>query len=230
MGNRLYYGNFIDGYDFKRNSSEGSDISLDYSTSYISKNLNIKALPPGVPTTGSPYTINPSATTFVENSKVRLDLTDVADKLKKGSLISFSFNITHDQINGTTSTTCYGANNEFKNANFNLQLSITLNQDYATPYTFLTSSQFQDAIGTGTLAEGRFLPILDAQDGNSLTDLFNNALVTPAEQCVFVKSNSSINDATQQQGFNVLASPGNSQFDLQILAMKYTSTDLNFIL
>lgn len=226
MGNRLYYGNFIDGYDFKRNSSEGSNISLDYSTSYISKDLNITGLPAGVPTTGNPYTINPSATTFVENSKVRIDLTDVANKLKKGSLISFSFNITHDQINGTTSTTCYSANDNFKNANFNLQLSITLDQDYTTPYTFLTSSQFQDAIGTGTLAEGRFLPILDAQDGNSLTDLFNNALVTPAEQCVFVKSNSSITDATAQQGFNVIASPGNTEFDLQILAMKYTSADL----
>jgi len=227
MGNRLYYGNFIDGYDFKRNSSEGSNIALDYSTSYISKDLFILGLPAGAPITGNSYTINPSATTLVENSKVRIDLIDIANKLKKGSLVSFSFNIAHDQINGTTSTTCYSANDEFKNANFNLELSITLDQNYSSPYDFFISSQFQDAFGTGTLADGRYLPILDAQDGNSLTDLFNNALVAPAIQCVFVKSNSSISDATAQQGVAITAVPGSTSFDLQILAMKFTSTDLN---
>ena len=59
MGNRLYYGNFIDGYDFKRNSSEGSNIALDYSTSYISRDLSIQDLPTGAPITGNTYTINP---------------------------------------------------------------------------------------------------------------------------------------------------------------------------
>jgi len=227
MGNRLYYGNFIDGYDFKRNSSEGSNISLDYSTSYISKDLSIQALPTGAPFTGNTYTINPSVSTSVENSKVTINFDEIADKLKAGAVVSFDFNLTHDQINGTTATTCYIANNEFKNDNFNLQLSITLDQDYSSPYDFFISGQFQDAFGTGTLADGRYLPILDAQDGNSLTDLFNNALVAPAEQCVFVKSNSSISDATAQQGVAITAVPGSNSFDLQILAMKFTSTDLS---
>lgn len=227
MGNRLYYGNFIDGYDFKRNSSEGSNISLDYSTSYVAKDLSIQALPTGVPITGNNYTINPSASTSVQNSKVTINFDEIADKLKIGAVVSFDFNITHDQINGTTTTDCYIANNMFENANFNLQLSITLDQDYSSPYDFFISSQFQDAFGTGTLADGRYQPILDAQNGNSLTDLFNNVLVTPAEQCTFVKSNSSISDATAQQGVAITAVPGSNSFDLQILAMKFTSTDLS---
>ena len=140
---------FIVYYYVYTDSQTASYISLDYSTSYVAKDLSIQDLPTGAPITGNTYTINPSASTSVQNSKVTINFNEIADKLKAGAIVSFDFNLTHDQINGTTSTTCYAANDEFKNANFNLQLSITLDQDYSSPYDFFISSQFQDAFGTG---------------------------------------------------------------------------------
>jgi|TARA_R110002110_G_scaffold76594_2_gene201682 hypothetical protein len=226
MGNRLFYGNFIDGYDFKRNSNLGTNISLNYSTSYLRKDLSFLSLAQGIPENGVNYTINPSQSTAVENSKINVDISEIADKLKIGSIINFSFNFTHDSLNGTSSTTCFDDNVEFKNADFNLDISITLDQNYSSPYDLFVSSQFQDAFGTGTLAEGRFLPILDAQNGNSLTDLFNNALLSPAVSCVFVKNNSSINDSTTQQGVTITAVPGDNSFDLQIIAMNFQNIDV----
>ena len=225
MSNRLFYGNFVDGYDFKRNSAEGSNIALNYSTSYTSKNVDFITLGFPSPGNGVSYTIS-GTTENIENSKITVDLSEIAEKLKTGSVIGLSFRFEHAKLTGTTTTDCFIDNEEFSNGVFSLSISITLNEDYTSVYDLVTSSQFEEAVGTGILADGRFQPIASADTGSSLTDLFNNYLSSPAITCTFTKVNSSITDATNQQGFALTgAAPGSDTFELQTIAMKYQAVD-----
>ena len=225
MSNRLIYGNFIDGYNFKRTDSTGSNISLDYTTSYSSIPLDFIAAPDGLPGNGISYTLS-GTSEAISNSKITFDFTDIADKLVQGAVLSLGFAFETSKITGTTSTACYIANENFENDTFSLSISITLDANYSSVYDFLTSTLFEEAIGTGTLADARFMPLATADTGSSLTDLFNNFLVTPALSCVFTKFNSSITDPTSQQGFALTGvSPGSNTFELQVIAMQYQSPD-----
>ena len=58
MSNRLFYGNFVDGYNFRRNSAEGSNIALNYSTTYVSKNVDFITLTLPSPGNGIAYTLS----------------------------------------------------------------------------------------------------------------------------------------------------------------------------
>ena len=225
MSNRLFYGNFVDGYDFKRGTAEGSNISLNYSTTYESRNVDFKTLPGAIPGDGIPYTLSGTSES-IANSKITFDLSLIANDLKVGAIIGFSFDLEHAKLTGTTTTSCYDANADFSNNTFDFSINITLSQNYTSVYDFLISDQFEEAIGTGTLAEARFKPLATADLGSSLTDLFNNYLSKPATTCVFDKFNSSITDATDQQGFAVTGvSPGANTFELQVIAMQYRATD-----
>ena len=226
MSNRLFYGNFIDGYDFRRNSSEGSNISLDYTTSYISSNVDFLTISPApAPGNGITYTLS-GTTESIENSAITVDLSNIANKLKQGAVVGLSFRLEHSKRTGTTSTTCFLANEIFSNGVFALSVNITLSQAYTSVYDFITSSQFEEAIGTGILADGRFQTLAAADTGSSLTDLFNNYLSVPADTCTFTKFNSSITDATNQQGFLLSgAAPGSNTFQLQTIAMQYKAID-----
>tara|TARA_R110002153_G_scaffold49454_1_gene139424 strand:- start:2839 stop:7662 length:4824 start_codon:yes stop_codon:yes gene_type:complete len=225
MSNRLFYGNFIDGYDFKYGSAQGSTIALNYSTQYVSSNLDFISLIAPVPGNGAAYTISGS-TENINNSKITFNLTQISDKLKINSVVSFSFSFEQAKLTGTTTTICYEANEDFKNANFNLSISITLDQDYSSVYDFCSSPQFENAIGTGTLVDARFKILSAADTGSSLTDLFNNQLTKPPNTCTFNKFNSSITDATNQQGFALTGvAPGSNTFELQVIAMNYRATD-----
>ena len=225
MSNRLFYGNFVDGYNFRRNSAEGSNIALNYSTTYVSKNVDFITLALPSPGNGIAYTLS-GTTENIDNSKITINLAEISNKLKAGAVIGLSFRFEHAKLTGTTTTDCYISNNEFKNAIFPLTISITLSEDYSSVYDFVSSAQFQDAIGTGILSDGRFETLPLADTGNSLTDLFNNTLSSPAIDCTFTKFNSSITDATAQQGFALTGvSPGSDTFELQVIAMNYQSID-----
>ena len=225
MSNRLFYGNFVDGYDFKRNSDQGSNIALNYSTKYLASNVDFINLAFPNPGNGVPYTIS-GTTENILNSKITVDLAEVSSKLKQGAVIGLSFRLEHDKLTGTTTTACYVSNNEFSNGVFSISITITLDQDFSSVYDFVSSSLFAEAIGTGILSDGRFQPMATADEGSSLTDLFNNTLSSPAISCTFTKFNSSITDATAQQGFALTGvSPGSDTFELQVLAMNYQNID-----
>lgn len=220
MGNRLIYGNYTDNFDIV--NINGQNIPMDYSTAHIEQELDFKSVTGPVFSQGTAYTINPSQTTTVPNSLATVDLSEIEDQLKRGSQIGFTIKLEHDSINGTTTTSCYSDNAGFKSTDTTLNITINLTQDYASVYDFITSSDFEDAIGT---EEGvNFEPMADADQGYSLTDKFNAALVPPQITCAFTKEISSVTDATQQQGFPISISPGATTFTLQTLAMKYTNT------
>ena len=221
MGNRLMYGNYVDGYDIV--NSRKQKIAIDYSTALNSIPLDFKRLPAGVFSTGENYTINPNTTTTVVNSVCTFNLSSINTLLKEGATIDFNVRIEHSSLNGTTTTTCYLANTAFKSDDTNLTFQITLTANYVDVYDFSISADFINAIGT--ILNTNFQPIATADQGNSLTDKFNAALVPPSTSCTFSKLNSSITNSTTQQGFNIISTPGSTSIGLQVIAMQYRSTD-----
>jgi len=229
QGNRLMYGNYVDGYNITRPDADGNNIAIDYNTSLVNTLLGFSELPFGLLNNGETYTIdpNPGQSENIENSKVTIDLTAIADKLNANALIGLTFDFHSDKrVFFPSNTTAATENVDFENQPFTLNVNITLDQDYATPYDFFNSPLFAERIGT--ILNTNFQPLATADQGNSLTDFFNNELSSPAIGTYpFVKHNSSITDATNQQGFTLSNfAPGSNTCDIQVIAMAFQSTDL----
>ena len=229
QGNRLMYGNYVDGYNISRPDANGNTIAVDYNTSLVNTIVGFAELPLGLLNNGLTYTLdpNPGQSEIIPNSKVTIDFSSIADKLKANSLIGLTFNFDSDKrVFFPTGTAAATANIDFENQPFTLSVNITLDQDYASPYDFFNSPLFAERIGT--ILGTNFEPIATADQGNSLTDFFNNELSSPAIGTYpFVKYNSSISDASIQQGFNISNfSPGSNTCDIQTIAMAFQSIDL----
>ena len=229
QGNRLMYGNYVDGYNITRPDADGNNIAIDYNTSLVNTLLGFSELPFGLLNNGETYTIdpNPGQSENIENSKVTIDLTAIADKLNANALIGLTFDFHSDKrVFFPSNTTAATENVDFENQPFTLNVNITLDQDYATPYDLFNSPLFAERIGT--ILNTNFQPLATADQGNSLTDFFNNELSSPAIGTYpFVKHNSSITDATNQQGFTLSNfAPGSNTCDIQVIAMAFQSTDL----
>jgi len=229
QGNRLMYGNYVDGYNITRPDADGNNIAINYNTSLVNTIVGFAELPLGLLNNGLTYTLdpNPGQSEIIPNSKVTIDFSSIADKLKANSLIGLTFNFDSDKrVFFPTGTAAATANINFENQPFTLSVNITLDQDYASPYDFFNSPLFAERIGT--ILGTNFKPIATADQGNSLTDFFNNELSSPAIGTYpFVKYNSSISDATNQQGFRLSNfSPGSNTCDIQTIAMAFQSIDL----
>ena len=81
MGNRLMYGNYVDGWDLKRGSAP---TQFNYSTDLVSEPIGLKNL--SYIRSSSDYTIGGSTQTIV-NSQLDLDLTNAVGNLKTGATI-----------------------------------------------------------------------------------------------------------------------------------------------
>tara|TARA_R110000803_G_scaffold95241_2_gene163049 strand:- start:361 stop:5151 length:4791 start_codon:yes stop_codon:yes gene_type:complete len=227
QGNRLMYGNYIDGYNITRPDADGSKVSIDYNTSLITTPILFDELPQGIVGSGIDYNIDPASTLQYINSKITFDLSITNGKLKKDAYLGFSLNCEHQTTEvgaGQSTNPAWVQNDDFANPQFVLQVNITLDADYNSTWDFIQSPLFQDAIGT--VLNLNFQPMATANLGNSLTDFFNNELSSPVTGYSFSKNLSSINSATSQQGFLITdAAPGSDVFSLQILAMKYQNID-----
>ena len=215
QGNRLIYGNYTDGYDII--NAAGQDIPINFTTSLFTNDILFDDLPEATMSTGAVYTINPNTNTTVQNSKISFDLSDFANRLVKGSSLAFTVFIQHSQLNGDTGDACYDS--AFENTPFELSVIFPVNRNYTSVYEMVNSIEFSERIGT--VLNTNFQPLATSTQGNSLTDLFNTVTIVPTN-CVFTKSNSSI-DSQTQQGFRIGSTVGSNVFSLQVLAMKYNS-------
>ena len=227
QGNRLMYGNYVDGYNFTTGSSEGTRISLDYNTRIINTPILSQDLPFASFASGLSYDIDSSDNKSYTNNALTFDLSETNGKLLKGAFLGLLFNIeSHETTvaSGQEDNPAWLANDKFKNSNFTLEVNITLDENYSSTYDLLSSTLFQDAIGT--VFNTNFKPIADADKGVSLTDFFNNELSSPSSSFQFSKFNSGITSSTNQQGFFLSGiSPGSDTFNIQVIGMQYQNVD-----
>ena len=69
MGNRLIYGNYVDGYNITNENDQ--KIAIDYSTELVSKNVGFEQLPEPSIANGDNYTIDPNNTVTATNAKAQ---------------------------------------------------------------------------------------------------------------------------------------------------------------
>jgi hypothetical protein len=199
MGNRLMYGNYVEGYDLI--DSLGEPVKFEYQTSLVSSDIGLTSTDTSLDS-GS-YSIDGVVT--VPDSVVYIDL-DGKD-LNEGSAFNLSLTLTHDQWSGDTPFPTETTEN------VRLNFAFFLSKDYSSVYELASSIEFQNAIGTAANIE----TVANSCNGITFTDQFNCAL--PNDLSTLNKVASGISAVNQP--IVVLTTPASNQIGLQIPAMKY---------
>jgi len=205
MGNRLVYGNYVDGYDI--------DTTLDYSLDLVNEEINFTEVPYEL-VDGIDYTIDPTTTVTSNNSTVRLDLTGI--ELNEGSAFTMSFNLLHESFSGYPSyNTPPAPLNEFVQ-----DYIFTLRRDYSSVYDLATSDEFVNSISNHQ-------PYALCSDGTSLTDQFNCSMVAKGIYPPFTTPWEDIDSGITavDQGFKITSTIGSNILEIQVPAVKFRNED-----
>ena len=215
MGNRIMYGNYVEGYDLV--SLNGQPLQLTYEANLIQEDIASEALDSSSET--SVYTIDGSHS--VPDSILRIDFASFGPNynttLIVGATIQVQIEFTHDSYTGGVPTQPTG--------NTDISLTFTLAQNYTSPYALSQSTEFQEWVGTLTNILPVYDPIpatLTSCDGSTLTDYFNCAI--PLNQAVGWQKRASGITAIDEP-IKIIASNLNTYIDLQLVAMQYEDTN-----
>lgn len=202
MGNRLMYGNYVEGYDLV--DEFGVPIKFEYTTSLVSTPIGNTNIDDGLQ--AGNYSINGSVS--VANATVTFDLT--GQNLVAGSAINLEVTISHSQFSGQTPFPTEETDDVRLNFAFFLATS------YTSVYQLATSVEFQNAVGTAANIQ----TVANACNGTTFTDAFNCAI--PNNLDAFIKNGSGISAVGQPVG--IITSPGSSVIGLQFPAMRYVNS------
>lgn len=183
MGNRLVYGNYVEGYDMA--SYLGFPVNIDYTTQLISNGLEDTTL-----TTASAsgvYSID--VPTTVPDAGVLIDLTSQLSNLVEGAVLNIDFSLTHAQFTSGTIPV--------QTQDIQVSFSYTLPQNFASVSAMVSSPSFQNAIGTVLNIQ----PLGSCGNGNTLTDRFN--CTVPQNLSTYTKVQSGITAPLQPVFVNV---------------------------
>ena len=205
MGNRIMYGNYVDGYDLI--NDDGNSINLDYSLELVTEDIAYKVNTVDY-ATGSNYTIDPLNTVAINASQINVDLTGV--ELKNGSFLTISFNLVHDSFDGDPLYTTAPAP---PLNSFSSDFIFSFQRDYSSVNDLATSAEFIAAISD-------HLSIATSCSGNSTTDQFNCSINAKSG---WTKSLSGI--STLIQRFYITSSLSSSILNIQCPAFEYTIDD-----
>jgi hypothetical protein len=202
MGNRLMYGNYVEGYDML--DASGYPVKLEYNiklTSEIIDSTSIdESTDTGTYSFGGPETI--------PNSVVFFDLTGL--DLIEGSSITLDLRISHAMFGGDVPP-----DPTEQTENINLTFSYILPTNYGSVYEMATSIAFQDVVGT----VANIRTVADSCNGTTFTDQINCAL--PNNLDALIKFQSGISAASQ--GVGIITSPASKMIGLQIPVMRYVN-------
>jgi len=199
MGNRLMYGNYVEGYDLL--DENGVPIKFEYTTSLVSEPIGNSSIDDGL--SNGNYSIDGAVT--ITNAIVTFDLT--GQSLVAGSAINLDVTIEHSQFSGQVP---YPTE---ETGTVRLNFAFFLSTTYNSVYALATSIEFQNAIGDIANIE----PVANACNGITFTDAFNCAI--PNNLDAYIKNGSGISAVGQPIG--IITSPGSSEIGLQFPAMRY---------
>jgi len=208
MGNRLMYGNYVEGYDLK--DINGNKTKLEYRANFITKQIGSTNVPDN--TASGNYQIN--GVLSKPNSVVYIDLEGLT--LSSGSFISVTITFNHGSFSGNTPYPTETTDNT------EVTFDFFLNTNYTSVYQMATSTEFQEAVGTAA----NILPVYDATpgaetscDGTTFTDAIN--CILPNNLDTLQKVASGI--ASVGQPIAIITSPSSQQIGFQLIAMKYVN-------
>jgi hypothetical protein len=199
MGNRLMYGNYVEGYDML--DANGNPVDLEYFTTLISEEVDNTELSNSLDL-GS-YTFGSAQT--IPNSVVYINLTGF--ELVAGASITVEMTFDHQSFAGSTPSPSQ------TNDNISLTFSFTLPKSYGSVYEMATSTEFQEAVG----AVGNIQSVANSCTGTNFTDQFNCALRNNLD--ALIKYQSGI--ASAGQGIGIITTTSSNFIGLQLLTMRY---------
>jgi hypothetical protein len=212
MGNRLMYGNYVEGYDLI--DIYGNATRLEYQTQLITNIVGDEDIPDGL-SSGSYLIDGPIGIT---NSIVTIDLTGL--DLVVGASISLDVTILHNSFSGQT---------PFPTATTDetsFTFSFTLPTSYTSVFEMATSIEFQDIVGTVANIKPVYSSVVGAEtscDGTTFTDQVNcnlpSTLATPNTPGSVLKNASGI-DAVGEP-IRIITSPSSNLIGFQFIAMQY---------
>ena len=227
MGNRLMYGNYIEGYDLI--DKFGSPTRLEYDTALISEAYGFDDLPitlsNGVyvmynPPVGPPVSVN--------DCIVYVDLTGF--DLVAGASITVEITFGGVVINPATGNSTPFIPNPSQPST-SATFSFTLAIDYPSVFAMVTSPEFQNAVGTTANILPVYSPIIGDQtscDGTTFTDAINcsiaDTILNTTTSVTYVKYESGIFGPGQP--VKIGGTPSSSIFSLQLIAMGYVDDPL----
>tara|TARA_R110000751_G_scaffold134837_4_gene237448 strand:- start:26621 stop:30994 length:4374 start_codon:yes stop_codon:yes gene_type:complete len=202
MGNRLIYGNYLEGY--KLEDSNGAPTRLEYVTSVINNPMGLSDVD---------YTLGNGdyffgGASIIADSILEVDLSGI--ELKAGAILNILFSFEHSSWVGGTPTE--------DTAEETIDFVYTLPQDFSSVYELASSVDFQSRVGTAA----NILPVDHATDptsceGSTLTDLVN--CIIPNELGGFFKYASGISATAQP--IEVITIPSSDIIGLQLISMQF---------
>ena len=214
MGNRLMYGNYVEGYDLI--TKYGTPTRLEYQTDLESVIIGFDDIS-STPEMLVDYTIDAP---FPNNSLGGFGITINLDEtpLIAGSSINIELTITPSEQTGNTPTSALPPA-------FDVIFSFILPVDYPSVYAMVTSNEFQSAVGTSFNILPVYSPILGDEtscDGFTFTDQINCAWsnTVPSSLGDMYKYQSGITGPNEPVSV-VILSPSVVFFKFEIPAMQY---------
>jgi hypothetical protein len=208
MGNRLMYGNYVEGYDLI--DKNGVPVKFEYETFLTSESIGEISIPDT--TNNGVYNIDPSSLNKnVTACIASFDLTGL--DLKTGSAITIAMTINHFGFTGSLPFPTEVA--DF----LDLDFVFTLTRDYSSVYELATSNEFTLAIGTTANIKPVYSPTPGDElscDGTTLTDQLNCFLSNNLD--AFSKYGSGINAILQP--IKIISTPASNTIGLQLTAME----------
>jgi hypothetical protein len=197
MGNRLMYGNYVEGYDLV--DDDGNDVKFEYLASLNTELVGDSVIPDSTAT--GTYTIDGSQS--VAGSVLQIDLTGT--NLVAGAALSIEITFTHTLFTNNTPAQ--------ETDNVSISFTYFLPRDYTSVFDLASSTEFQDAVGTATNIQ----PMATACDGITFTDTFNCSV--PSSLDVYAKYGSGISAIGQP--ITVITSPSSSTIGFQLPAVVF---------
>jgi len=207
MGNRLMYGNYVEGYNVI--DANGNPTRFTYQTELITESIGLGII--DTHTIGGSYDFR-GLVNYINSSIIVVDLADT--ELVEGGLLSVNITITHSLFDGDTpypsATT----------PNTNLSFSFYLATSYSSVYDLVTSPEFVNTVGTAANIQPIYTPIPGPTscDGNTWTDIFNCAIQN--DLGTLFKYASGITGYLNQP-IAIYCAPGDNFFQLQLPAMLF---------
>tara|TARA_R110002073_G_scaffold25307_2_gene84050 strand:- start:2408 stop:6775 length:4368 start_codon:yes stop_codon:yes gene_type:complete len=200
MGNRLMYGNYVDGYDVV--SESGQPIYLDYDLSLITENLNNDE----IEGTKSDFNYTIDGIELVPNSEITINFGGL--DLIAGSQIGIDFNYSNSQFGGDASYVTGGTQPLNK---FNYAFLFNIQQNYNSVHDLVTSPEFVSAVSEFQV---------DCNTGTSVTDIFNCGIVARNEW-----QYDGFGISSTDQGFSIESTLGSDIVSIVVPGLKFQKYD-----
>jgi hypothetical protein len=205
MGNRLMYGNYVEGYNLI--DYLGNQTRFTYTTELIKEdigNVNLDTLR------------NIGNYTFRGfNQNIPLCITTIKldnVELNEGGILSINITIDHADFNGDTPFPSETTQP------LSLSFSFYLTTSYASVYDMVTSAEFVNAVGTPSNIQPIYPGSAPCVDGTTWTDIFNCAI--PNNLNSLFKYASGITGYLNQP-IAIYCNPGDTFFRMQLPAMLF---------